>query len=134
MDITAAFPSKYVAAADLHGQDVNVIIANVVMEKVEGEADPLPMITFAGMSKGMILNKTNANTIAGLYGNETDRWIGQGITLFPTTTEFGGRTVSCIRVRSVAPAQSSATLDVPPPVAIAAAHAPVLNSSNPVTF
>jgi len=34
-----------------------------------------------------------------LYGTDTEDWVGQRITIFATTTEFGGKTMDCIRVR-----------------------------------
>ena len=53
--------------------------------------------------KRWVLNKTNAKTIAKLYGTETDNWTGKRITLFPTTCEMKGETVDCIRVRAEVP-------------------------------
>lgn len=52
----------------------------------------------------LALNKTNAKTIAGLYGTRTSEWVGKTITLFPTTTQVGEeQNVECIRVRPVVP-------------------------------
>ena len=51
-------------------------------------------------------NRTNARTIAELYGPETNDWRGRHITLFPTTTDFRGASVDCIRVRPEAPVRS----------------------------
>lgn len=107
MDITQAFPSKYVSAADLQGQEVTVTMARCVMESVQGDngtEDDLPVLYFEGARKGMVLNKTNANTIMSLYGKLTEQWAGRQITLYGTETSFQGRMVSCIRVRSVVPA------------------------------
>lgn len=51
----------------------------------------------------LALNKTNAKTIVGLYGNKPAKWVGKTITLYPTTTDVGGETTECIRVRPVVP-------------------------------
>jgi len=110
MNIKSAFPSKYIAAADLQGHDVPVCIQTVRMEAVEGkngQRDELPIIYFHGKKKGMVLNVTNSNTISDMYGSETDNWANKWITLFPTTTEFGGKMVDCLRVRQTPPQQSA---------------------------
>lgn len=63
----------------------------------KGEALPLPLL----------LNKTNAKTIARLYGNNPAAWTGKMITLYPTTTEVGGNTEDCIRVRNEVPKRTA---------------------------
>lgn len=113
MDINAAFPSKYVRACDLQGRDVTMTIANVSPEDV-GDSEPKPVVHFSGTDKGLVLNKTNANIISGLYGPETDHWIGQKITLFPTQTDFQGKPVECIRVRMNKPQPAPQQNPAPP--------------------
>jgi hypothetical protein len=51
----------------------------------------------------LLLNKTNAKTIAQLYGNNPAAWVGQLITLFPSTTSVGGQECDCVRVRPKVP-------------------------------
>ena len=48
--------------------------------------------------KKMVLNKTNAATIAKLYGEETDEWLGKRIILCSKDTEFQGEMVLALRV------------------------------------
>jgi hypothetical protein len=61
-----------------------------------------PVVYFRGKEKGVVLNKTNSNMIATLTGSrDTDDWAGCQIRLYATTTEFGGETVECIRVKGV---------------------------------
>jgi len=101
MDINAAFPSKWLKAADLKGNKVAVVISGVEMEDVgdkdEGEK---PVCYFEGKSKGLVLNKTNSSMIAELCGNsfETDDWIGAKIILFSTKVDYQGRRVDAIRI------------------------------------
>lgn len=59
----------------------------------KGQAVPLPLL----------LNKTNAKTIAQMYGNNPSAWVGKLVTLFPSTTSVGGSEVDCIRVRPKVP-------------------------------
>jgi hypothetical protein len=62
-----------------------------------------PGVSFYDEPKKLALNKTNGKVIAKLYGKDTDRWVGESITIFATTTEFGGETRDCIRVRPQRP-------------------------------
>lgn len=96
MNINAAFPSTYLKAADLQNRRVNVGIDRVAIEEVGGEHKPV--VYFLGKDRGLILNKTNGNIIAEMYGPETDDWRGQKITLYPARVEFQGKIVDAIRV------------------------------------
>jgi hypothetical protein len=53
------------------------------------------------------LNPTNRKTIQQLYGTKPSAWVGQFITLYPTTTEMAGATVDCIRVRPTVPGKAA---------------------------
>ena len=100
----ALFPSKWLAAADLDGQDKPVQIKQIIPSEEVGQSkDKRPVLYFTGLEKGMVLNKTNAKRIAKLYGNNTDEWIGKSITLYPSECDFGDETVPCLRVRPEAP-------------------------------
>jgi len=122
VDINAAFPSKWLKAADLQNREVQVQISHVIMEDIDG-SEHKPVVYFIGKEKGLVLNKTNANTIASVIGqNDTDMWTNATIILFPTQTDFGGKTVPCIRVKLFNPApatqqaapavQAAATVDI----------------------
>lgn len=100
MRISEAFPTKYVSAPDLQGKDINLTINHVAMESVGSPSENLPVIYFMGTQKGLVLNKTNGQTIAEQHGDESDQWQGKKITLYPTSTDYAGRTVPCIRVRT----------------------------------
>jgi hypothetical protein len=59
----------------------------------------LQLLYFEGKDKGLILNKTNSNNVAAAYGDETDRWQGQDVVLYPNMVDFQGRSVEAIRLR-----------------------------------
>lgn len=101
MKVSEAFPSKYIAAADLNNQNVRVTIARVEMEKI-GD-DTKPVIYFRGGKKGLVCNKTNSKTIALIYGDEMDDWDGCELILFPIMTDFQGKPVEAVRVRAPQP-------------------------------
>jgi hypothetical protein len=99
------FPSNYVSAFDLGGRDATVTIASVTSEtlRTRGGQERKPVLRFTDASKKLVLNRTNAETIARLYGSRAEAWKGQRITLFPTRVRFGNETVDAIRVRPVKP-------------------------------
>ena len=108
--VNDSYPSKYLKASDLNDTPLTLQISDVSEETVgQGDqAEKKLVCYFRGEEKGMVLNKTNATTIADQLGDETDDWIGQSITLFPTQVDFGGRQVEAIRVkkRSAKPAKT----------------------------
>lgn len=96
----------FIFAFDLDGRDVVVTIARVEAGSLTssgGRKTKKPILYFEGKEKGLALNATNSKAIAALYGNYTEKWIGKQITIYPTTTQMGGETVECIRVRPTAP-------------------------------
>lgn len=101
MHFKLLYPSQYLAACDLTGKDVKVTIESIKVEDIHTEkgAEKKVIIRFSGKQKMMILNKTNAKTIAKRYGNDTDDWIGKVVTLYPTTCQAFGDTHECLRIR-----------------------------------
>lgn len=103
-----AFPSKYLAAADLQGATRKLMIASYTIEEIGEEKNEKPVLWFNGAKKGLVLNVTNANTIAEVLGDdEMDNWTGREISIYPTTVAFRGKPTAAIRVK----------MDAPPPPA-----------------
>lgn len=98
-------------AFDLGGQDKTLTIDRVTGGELTGpggKKSKKPLCHFRNVPKPLGLNATNCKTIAAMYGNDTDGWAGKRITLYPTTTQMGGETVECIRVRPRVPPAPSA--------------------------
>lgn len=102
-DYRALYDRDYICHFDLEGREVTVEIREVKAGElaVQGTSRKTkkPVVYFVGKEKGLALNKTNGKTIAALYGNRTEDWTGKKITMFATTTAFGGDTVECIRIK-----------------------------------
>src|SRR4051812_11942045 len=97
MKLNDVFPSNYVKAADIKGREVPVVIAEAKMEKL---GDDQKLVVYSqGKEKGLVCNKTNANRIAFLHGDDTDHWPGKEIVLAVEFVEFQGRTVEAIRIK-----------------------------------
>jgi hypothetical protein len=106
MKISQLFPSKYVKAADLNGKTVTLTIAKLVVEELGhgAEKERKPVLYFQKATKGLVLNRTNAMTIAALYGDESDDWEGKRISIYPTRIRAFGAMQDTIRVREEIPA------------------------------
>ena len=86
------------------GNDLTLTIDHVVKENVTGNNGKKEMCMVAYFKekeyKPMILNRTNAKSITALAGSPyIEKWQGQRITLYATTTRLGGDTVECLRIR-----------------------------------
>jgi hypothetical protein len=107
MHFRAMFDSDFIGVWSLDGGDKTVTITRVEAGSVGGQKgkkkDRKAIIHFREFSQPMACNVTNAKAIAGLYGADVSQWAGKRVTLFPTTTAFGGETVECIRVRPTIP-------------------------------
>ncbi len=99
MKATDAFPSKYIKAEDLQGNDVVVKITHAVVEKLNGEDKVI--VYFAGKTKGLVCNKTNFKQIVKITGqDDTDDWTGASVCLYETMVDFQGDSVPAVRVKS----------------------------------
>ncbi len=104
------FPSEYIVAEDLDGRDVTLTISKVQIEDrpTDQGPQPMPFLYFEEMDrkksdKRLGINVTNARSIARLYGVEASKWVGCQITIYPTTCEAFGDTVTCVRIRKSKP-------------------------------
>jgi hypothetical protein len=95
------YPTNYVSVADLNGKPCTLTIAAVTREEMP-DGKMKPALSFKGAQKRFLLNRTNGNTLRELFG-EPDRWVGQRVELYGTTTSFQGRMVPCVRVRPASP-------------------------------
>ena len=110
------FPSKYLKASDLNGKPAVPVIESAPLEtlkSLEGKEQTKTVLYFKGAKKGLPLNQTNWDAVADATGeDDTDRWPGHRIELYPTTTTMQGKTVDCIRIRP--PAQRELPKANPP--------------------
>lgn len=101
----------YIGAYALNGEDLTLTVKTVRREIVigaNGKKEECMVLYWAEPSyKPMILNRTNAKTITKLLGSAyVEDWAGKRITLYPTTTKFGGEVVECLRIRPTLPKEA----------------------------
>jgi hypothetical protein len=92
-------PPPHLEAADFP-TETEVTIKSVSFAEVGEEKANKGVVLFEEYTRGLVLNRTNLKRIIEHHGNETDAWAGKKIKLYPSETEFGGRTVECIRVKA----------------------------------
>jgi hypothetical protein len=108
MNINDVFPSRYLKAHELQGKTPTVIIDRVGVEQVRSrtKVDTKPALYFKGKAKGLLLNKTMAQSVAQIARSPlTEQWVGVAVTLYATTDTFGTTTHDVIRIK--APASSA---------------------------
>jgi len=106
---------NYIKFEDLRGKEIRVIIGDVKIEDVkDGDKNEKKLVaTFVGKDKGLILNRTNAESIAEIAGTDDyEKWPGTAVILHGDKTTFGGKKVDCLRIRGV---QSHPAAAPPPP-------------------
>lgn len=94
-------------AGDMIGQSTIVLtIADVTMESMnsgKGGQQTKPCLRFKERSKLMVLNKTNAKTLAAILGPETENWKGARVTIAAPVVDAFGKSARSLRVTDVQP-------------------------------
>ena len=137
-DYRSMYDRDYIGHWDLGGRDVAVTISKVnagELTAVGGRKSKKPIVHFRNGPKPLICNKTNAKTIAAMYGNMVEEWVGKRITLFVSMTRNpdGGGETECIRIRPKMPSagQDDAFEEgAQPPLSRRTAPAPAPQPSN----
>ena len=106
-DISEVYQSNsdFLKAEDIGANFWTVTISKVDMKNFDDGTRKL-FVMFTELDKGLVLNKTNADTIGDLYGKNTDAWAGHQVMLMTMPVDYQGKKVQAIRVR--APAQHQA--------------------------
>jgi hypothetical protein len=114
-DYRKLFPSEYLRPVDMLGLgDVPVTIAGIKTELVKSfregsdQEDVCVVMSIVGTDKRLILNRTNADTIASIYGNDIEAWAGKRVTLFiQGGVKAFGKVWDAIRIRPKPPARQA---------------------------
>jgi hypothetical protein len=97
------FPSKFLVAADLEGRARVLTIKSAPYETLKNKngEEQKTVLYFEEIRKAFPLNVTNWTKICEVTGeDDTDRWPGKQIEVYPTTTMMNGQETDCIRVRA----------------------------------
>jgi hypothetical protein len=86
------YGSKYLTAADLHGETwLRRIgkVAPVELKEKDGSTKRKYLVYFEAVEKALVLNKTNAQKLAAAYGKDHSKWIGKDVELYAEMTGLG---------------------------------------------
>jgi hypothetical protein len=96
--------SDYIKAEDIGNNMWTMTIKTADVKKFDDGTSKI-ILTFNEWEKCLPLNVTNAKSIAGLYGHNSNDWIGRQVMLFTMMVDYAGKQTLGIRVR--APMQPS---------------------------
>ena len=103
MNIVKAFPNEYIRADDLDGQGRVLVIGSVELRDL-ADGNSKPVMSFINTDKKLVLNRTNSNKLAELFGTpNTESWTGKAIRVYSTPVEFRGKTMMGVRVHPQLP-------------------------------
>ena len=105
MKLTEMFPKRFATGEDLQGKAVTLTVQGVNSEKMRPQRNAPEVdrwvLYFKETKKGVILSRTLAYQIASILGSDdTDRWIGKRIMLYPQPMNVAGKQVVAIRARA----------------------------------
>lgn len=104
----ALFDSTYLRWFDLNGQPSLVVIKSTERKELTlrgGAKKKAPVIDIEQIQgaitdiKPLVLNRTNADSIASIHGNRPSEWPGKEIVLYQDVTKLKGQETNCIRIR-----------------------------------
>jgi hypothetical protein len=101
MNFRKLIASDYIAAADFGGKQPTLTIKSVQLvglEDEKGKQQRRGVIHFKEAERGWILNRTNVEYLAAMFGQETDLWIGKRVTLLSVPVQFGAEKTEGIRI------------------------------------
>lgn len=105
MKLTEMFPTSLLKAKDVtdNGGQMNLIISKVDMQNFNndnGGKEKKAIIHFTN-EKQMVCNKTNANALFSMLGEDTDMWVNKSVTLIVMDVDFQGKQTPAIRVKNM---------------------------------
>ncbi len=117
MDAALLHPSRFLHSQEFKGKDVTLTIARIEMEELEDENNKKKMkgvISFQESPKLLVINRTNSDCLKGMFGRETDAWIGKRITFYPAPfyNNFTKEHTTCIRVKGSPDLKEAVTVTV----------------------
>jgi hypothetical protein len=109
-EFDSIYGSKYFSVSDLRGEQPRRRIGKVEigdLKEKDGSTKRKYVVYFEGEDKPLVLNKTNADKLAKMFGKDRSKWIGHVVELYAEMTTFG----EGVRLRPLRPAATPAKPD-----------------------
>jgi hypothetical protein len=97
------FPSRWIKSSDIGSTAKIATISKIDFELVGQDQEKKAVVSFQNTTKRLILNKTNAQTLANLYGKEIMSWVGKRITLYCAEVQYRGTPCLAVRIKEEVP-------------------------------
>jgi len=101
--LSEMLPSRFLKKDDVQ-KPALVTIADIEQVNVAPEGKPAEnkwTMTFKELDKPLVLNSTNMNVLASLYGDDSDGWLEKSVVLYhDPNVSFGGKLVGGLRLRA----------------------------------
>ena len=97
--IDQIFPSRWIKSSDIGSTPKIATITKIDFEIVGPDREQKAVLSFQNSTKRLILNRTNAQTLANLYGKEVMSWVGKRITLYCAEVQFRGAPCLAVRIK-----------------------------------
>ena len=96
------YPSRFIKAVDITDDSKGqaLLIAEVKPEDIGigTEKESKLVVSFEGLVKELVLNKTNAKLLAASLGDDYSTWIGCEVCLATVLMDYKGKPTRAIRV------------------------------------
>ena len=102
LEVKDLFPSRYLKT-EVGGDDLIVTIEKVNMVEIGNKREQKPVVYFKETPKVIVLNITNGNTLARLYGPKVANWVGKKISIYTIDLEVQGTPQTGVRIRLKTP-------------------------------
>lgn len=89
VDYDELYPGRFIKSGDLRGRDVNLTIAKVEVDELDGTKGKQTkgILHFRETKKALVLNRTNGECIKAMFGRKIADWTGKRVTLYPAKIE-----------------------------------------------
>jgi hypothetical protein len=116
-DFDELYGTRFLSASELKSP------VTATIDRVEEETFARPgekprtkkVLYVRGGKKGIVLNKTNANNLAAVFGKNFEKWPGTRIVIRPEPTMVGGKPTVGIRLYPVDGSDRIESGPIPPP-------------------
>lgn len=102
MHYRSLVPGEYLAAVELEGKEPTLTIASikkVQLEQEDGKVKERGVIMFTETTRGLVVNRTNVELLAAMFGPSVEAWIGKRVTLKAEAVRLGPASTVGIRVK-----------------------------------
>ena len=101
MDATGLYPSNWLKAEDVGDKRKKVTIEAFKVEEIGERQEKKGVLSFEGLEKGLVLNKTNTEKLIKAFGKETNGWAGKVVELYTIMTQYKKEEVLAIRLEPI---------------------------------